>query len=488
MYFRGESTAVEGSNVIDSGGVTLSNSFMVNDNRASEVAAILRNRAASMRVGEKMPPVRQLSSEFQASAATVSQAIAQLQALGVVKAEPGRGTFVLGRDRGPEPDYSWQSQSLGHARVDARRTSRLGAYGTADDIQLSWGYLAPELQPLEDLRSLGARAARSPRAWMMAPPFGLPDLRRVFSEEFHTDPSDVLIVPGGQQALVYALRTLAEPGSTLIAESPSYPGAMIAAQAAGLELVAVPADADGIRPDKLADALERTRATVIYLQPCYANPTGAVLSASRREEVLRLAARHGAFIIEDDWARHLSIDGRAPAPLFTQDPDGHVVSIATLSKSAAPGLRVAAIAARGPAGERLRTARIADDMCVPPLVQEVALSLLTSNAWPRHLKRLRSHLAERRDVMLGEIVATLPDVRVPHTPQGSIHLWAKLPEGTDTAALAAAAQDAGVLIGDGGHFYFDEPPAAYIRLSYGAASVPQISEGIRRIARLMERQ
>jgi DNA-binding transcriptional MocR family regulator len=125
-------------------------------------------------------------------------------------------------------------------------------------------------------------------------------------------------------------------------------------------------------------------------------------------------------------------------------------------------------------------------MCVPPLVQEVAFSLLTSSAWPRHLKRLRSHLAERRDLMLEEIASTLPDARVPHIPSGSLHLWVKLPEGTDTAALTAAAQDAGVLIGDGGHFYFDEPPSAYIRLSYGAASVPQIIEGVRRIARIME--
>ncbi|MFF4094695.1 PLP-dependent aminotransferase family protein [Streptomyces sp. NPDC001834] len=458
---------------------------MQNDNRASVIAGILRDRIAGMRVGQKLPPVRELSKEFGASPATISQAIASLSALGSVRAEPGRGTFVAGRDRLPEPDYSWQSATLGRARVDARRAARLGAYAGADDIQLSWGYLAPELQPLDELRTLGARAARSPRAWSMAPATGLADLRRVFASEFHADPADVLIVPGGQQALVFAMRTLTEPGTTVITESPSYPGAIIAAQAAGLDLAAVPADADGVRPDRLADALERTRATLIYLQPCYANPTGAVLESGRREEVLRLAARYGAFVIEDDWARHLSIDGTPPSPLFTQDPDGHVVSIATLTKPVAPGLRVGAIIARGPAGERLRTARIADDMCVPPLTQEIALNLLTSNAWPRHLKRLRNHLAERRDTMIAEAHASLPGVRVAHTPHGGIHFWARLPEGTDTTALTAAALRAGVLIGDGSHFYVDEPPAPCIRLSFSAASTPQIAEGIRRLAPLL---
>lgn len=434
-----------------------------------------------MRSGDRLPPVRQLVQEFHASAATISHALSHLQALGVLKAEPGRGTFVTGRARRPEADFSWQSQALGRARVDVRRTTRLGSYGEPDDIQLSWGYLAPELQPLEDLRSIGARAARSSRAWSMMPPTGLTDLRRVFAGDFDAEPGDVLVVPGGQQALVYAMRTLAAPGDSVVVESPTYPGAMIAAQSAGLEMVAVPSDRDGIKTDKLADALERTRATVIYLQPCYANPAGAVLSSERRRDVLALAAEHGAFVVEDDWARHLAIDGAAPAPLFTQDPDGHVVSIATLTKPIAPGMRVASIIARGPAGERLRSARMADDMCVPAVLQETALGLLTSSAWPRHLKRLRSQLAERRDTMLAELRVAQPEMRVAHTPAGGIHVWVRLPDGTDTAELSSRAQGDGVLIGDGSLFYIDEPPAPYMRLSYAAASIPQILEGIRRI-------
>jgi len=454
---------------------------MSNDNRSVEIADTLRAWAATMRPGDKLPPVRELVQEFRASAATISHALAHLQAVGVLKAEPGRGTFVTGRDRLPEADYSWQSQALGRARVDVRRTTRLGAHGGPDDIQLSWGYLAAELQPLDDLRALGARAARSSNAWSMMPPTGLPDLRRVFAGEYHAEPGDVLVVPGGQQALVYAMRTLTEPGMAVVVESPTYPGAMIAAQAAGLELVAVPADGDGIRTDKLADALERTRATLIYLQPCYANPTGAVLPPARRAEVLQLAAEHGAFVIEDDWARHLVMDGTPPPPLFTDDPDGHVVSIATLTKPVAPGMRVAAVIARGPAGERLRGARVADDMCVPAVLQETALGLLTSSAWPRHLKRLRSRLGERRDAMLAELHSADLRMRVAQPPAGGIHLWARLPEGTDTAALTRRAQEAGVLIGDGSQFFIDEPPAPFIRLSYATASIPQIAEGIRRL-------
>ncbi len=460
---------------------------MSNDNRASEIAAHLRQRIATMRTGEKLPGVRALSAELQASAATVSAALAELSAFGLVRAEPGRGTFVAGRAQLPEPDFSWQSQALGHARVDADRAARLGGYGTPEHIPLSWGYLAPELSPNEELHRIGARAAKSGRAWTMTPPAGSAELRRILASEYRADPNDVLVVSGGQQGLVFTMRTLAEPGSAVITESPSYPGAILAAQSAGLHLSSVPTDADGILVDHLADELERTRARVIYLQPSYANPTGAILSAERRKQVLELAVRHGAFIIEDDWARYFGIDGQAPPPLFTEDPDGHVVSILTLSKPASPGLRLGAVIARGPAGERLRASRTADDLCVAPMVQEIACGLLTSNVWPRHLKRLRAELATRRDALVSAIRATIPDIRIPCVPRGGIHLWARLPQGADTREVCAAAYAAGVLIGDGRHFFVDEPPAPFLRFSYGAATEAQIAEGIRRLSDILRR-
>ena len=460
---------------------------MTTDNRAASIARVLAQQAAAMQVGEKLPPVRVLTRTHGASAATISEAITSLAVLGVLRAEPGRGTFVAGRgnDPEPEPDYTWQSSALGRTRVDVNRAGRDAGISATGQVQLSWGYLAPELQPFDELRTLGARCAKSHRAWTMAPPMGLHELRQAFAAGFHAEAEDMLIMPGGQQSLVFAMRTLADPGTTVITESPSYPGATLAAQAAGLRIVAVPSDAQGILPGKLADALERTRAKLIYLQPCYANPTGSILSPERRVEVLALAKEHGAFIIEDDWARHLTLEGQAPPPLFTEDPDGHVVSIATLTKPAAPGLRIGALAARGPAGERLRSARIADDLCVPPLTQEIALGLLTSKAWPRHVKRLRMGLRERRDAMIAEVTATMTGVRLV-VPTGGIHLWVRLPEGSNTTALTTAAQAAGVLIGDGRQYYVDEPPAPHVRLTYSAASIAQIQRGVRRLATLLE--
>jgi len=143
------------------------------------------------------------------------------------------------------------------------------------------------------------------------------------------------------------------------------------------------------------------------------------------------------------------------------------------------------VIARGPAGDRLRASRTADDLCVAPMVQEIALSLLTSNVWPRHLKRLRTELAERRDTLAAAIHQTLPDLRIQSVPSGGIHLWARLSHGADTRQISADAYAAGVLVGDGRHFFVNEPPAPYLRFSYGAATPAQISQGIRQLARIL---
>lgn len=460
---------------------------MTQDNRAGSIAAQLRTRIEQLAVGARLPGVRALSQEYRASAATITAALAELTALGLVRTEPGRGTFVLDRSLAREPDFSWQTQALGGARVDPDRASRLGGYGGADHLPLSWGYLAPELLPAEDLQRLASRAAKHPRAWAMTPPAGSPELRRVLAASYRADPGEVIVTPGGQQALVFAMRTLAEPGATLITESPAYPGALIAAQSAGLRLAPVPTDADGILVDRLEDELRRTGARLISLQPGFANPTGATLSPERRARVLELAAQYGAFIIEDDWARHLGIESPTPAPLFTAAPDGHVVSILTLSKPASPGLRLGAIVARGPAAARLRASRTAEDLGVAPLIQELALGLLTSSAWPRHLARLAPALAARRDALLTALRESLPQARISAPPRGGLHLWARLPLDTDTDALSAAADAAGVLVGNGRHFFVDEPPAPHLRFSFGAGTPAQFAEGARRLGALLPR-
>jgi DNA-binding transcriptional MocR family regulator len=332
-----------------------------------------------------------------------------------------------------------------------------------------------------------ARAARRPGAWERGPVEGREELRAWFAREaggaFRAH--DMVVCPGGQAALSTALRAFTVPGDAVLVEAPTYVGAIIAARAAGLRVVPVPSDADGVRPDHLGEALRRTGARLVFSQPLYANPNGASLSLERRSAVLDALARAGAFLVEDDWSRDLAIDADPPPPLAAEDREGHVVYLRSLTKSAAPGLRVAAIGARGAAGARLRGARIADDFFVSGPLQEAALEIVSSPAWRRHRRRLRGELGARRDALAASLARRLPALRVTSLPAGGLHLWVALPEGADDIAVASAAAAEGVVVFPGRPWFAADAPAPFLRLTYAAAAPDALDEGVRRLARVL---
>ena len=454
----------------------------------------LRSLVATGAPGSRLPSVRTLTRRHKASAATVQRAIALLSREGLVDPHPGRGTFVSPppvaspdggvADSGEAEDLSWQEPALGGERVRPGGLDELLALPAAGAIRLSTGYLEPALQPTAALALSLGRAARRPGAWDRLPVEGLPELRDWFAAEIggETRGHDVVICSGGQSALGSAFRALARPGDPVVVESPTYLGALAAARAAGLHVVPVPADSDGLRPDLLADVLERTGARLVYTQTAFANPHGAVLAPERREPVLETVTRAGAFLIEDDEHRDMAIDGPAPPPLAASDPGGHVVHLRSLTKVAAPGLRVAAIAARGAAGARLRAVRVVDDFFVSGPLQHAALDLVASPAWRKHKRELVEALRVRRDALAGAITRELGQMRIDRVAPGGLHLWVRLPVGTDELALVRAAGAVGVVLSPGRPWFAGEPPAPHLRMTFGGASPALLEEGVRRVA------
>lgn len=461
---------------------------MNDDNAADRVIQDLRRFVADATPGARLPSVRALTARHRASPVTVTAAVRRLVAEGVVETRSGQGTFVAATPTpAPAPDLSWQTVALGPGRAGEDEMQALLAVPPAGAIPLSGGYLDADLQPAAALGAALARAARQPASWQRGPTEGRADLRAWFARAVGGGlrADDLVICPGGQAALATALRALAAPGDTLLVESPTYLGALAAARAAGLRVVPVPADADGVRPDQLAAAFARTGARLFYCQPLYANPHGATLSAARRPQVARAVRAAGAFLIEDDYARDLAIDGESPPPLAADDPDGHVVYLRSLTKSAAPGLRVAAIGARGPAGLRLRTARLLDDFFVAGPLQQAALEFVTAPAWNRHRRALRTALRARRSALLAALARHLPELAAPPVPRGGLHLWVRLPDGRDDVAVAAAAAAEGVVVFPGRPWFAAEPPAPHLRLTYAAAPPDVMDEAVRRLARAL---
>lgn len=455
---------------------------MVKDNAESRVRHHLESLIAGATPGDRLPGVRALMAELAVGPATVRAAVATLEREGRVDAVPGSGTFVATPPVALPGDLGWQSVALGptERRDDALETLRtVPATGVVD---LASGYPHPSLHPTGLLGGAGARVARRDAAWGRVDPGGLGELRSVFARSLTpAGTHQVLVTPGGQSALWTGLRSLGRPGDPVVVESPTYVGALATIRAQGLVPVPVPTDAHGLRVELFADVVERTGARLAYLQTRAANPTGATLVADRRRDVMRVADAYGMVIVEDDWLHDLHEPGAVP-PLAANDPDGHVVHVRSLTKAAAPSLRVCAVAAQGAIAHRLLRARAVEDFFVPALLQHVALDLLTSPGWVRHLSRLRAEVVARRAALVGLVAKHLPEATVAPATGPALHAWLRLPDGVDDIALEREARRAGVAVVAGSPWFPGDPPGPFVRLSAVAAPVDQLEVGVLRLA------
>ncbi|HEY3494661.1 MAG TPA: PLP-dependent aminotransferase family protein, partial [Polyangiaceae bacterium] len=389
----------------------------------ARIAHELRQRAQRLAPGARFPSLRELAASFRASPVTVHRALAQLTREGIVVARPGDGTYVAPRaaDTGTV-DSSWQLSVLGSAADPL--AGPMFEPPPGGHLLLGTGYPDASLQPLALLAGAARRAAARVRAWDRVPPEGNHELRAWFARDVGggAQAGDVLIVSGGQAALASTFRTLVPFGGPIIVESPTYFGALGVARSLGLRAVPVPNDDQGMRADLLEAALASSKARAIYLQPAFSNPTGVTLSERRRAEVLELAERANAFVIEDDYARDLAFSAAPPAPLFRSGSD-HVVYVRSLTKSTAPGLRIAGIVAKGPVRRRLRLLRATEDWFLAGLLQETALELVTAPGWPRHAIELRQTLRARQQAVLKALARHFPEARLARVPDGGFSLW-----------------------------------------------------------------
>ncbi|MCX4981895.1 PLP-dependent aminotransferase family protein [Streptomyces sp. NBC_00572] len=469
----------------------------MNDGSTSgELADSLRTLLSRLSPGDRLPSSRELIKEYRVGPATVARAIAALAAEGAVVTRPGSGTYVAQRtrlhdeDSDPGTSTDWQTVALTDRAVDTHLIADPLGPPPAGTISLDGGYVHRSLQPTRALSAALARAARRPDAWDRAPAGGLTSLRTAFARIVggSVAPQDVLVTAGGQSALSIAFRAIAGPGSPVLVESPTYPRALTAARAAGLRPVPVPLDADGLRPDLLADAFAMTGARLLYCQPTFQNPTGTVLAPERRRQILDVARASGAFVIEDDFARHLGHGGAVPRPLVADDRDGTVVHVTSLTKPAAPSLRIGALVARGPVMERMRAVRLVDDFFVTRPLQEAALEVLSSPSWDRHVRSLGTALRERCAVLAAAVAQEIPGATLSGLPTGGLHLWVRLPPGVDDAVLTNAARQRGVAVSAGSRYFATEPPAAHLRIGFAAAADhAELTQGVRRLgAALMD--
>ncbi|MFC0532905.1 aminotransferase-like domain-containing protein [Phytohabitans kaempferiae] len=305
-------------------------------------------------------------------------------------------------------------------------------------------------------------------------------------------PEDVVVTVGGQQALDLVARIFLDPGDVVLAEGPTYVGALGVFQAAQAQVVHVPMDGDGIVPEALEQAIVEVarsgrRAKFLYTIPTFQNPAGVTLTEERRERVLDICERAGLLVVEDDPYGQLSFDGDAPAPLRSRRRDG-VFYLSTFSKTFAPGMRVGWILAPHAVREKLVIASEAQILCPSAYAQAAIATYLATMPWREQLKAYREIYRERRDALLDALAGLMPAGTTWTEPKGGLFVWATLPEGLDAKAMMPRAIAARVAYVPGTGFYADGTGAGHMRLNFSFPPPERIREGVRRLAGVMEQE
>ena len=359
-----------------------------------------------------------------------------------------------------------------------------------DVISFAGGIPDPALFPTEAARAAFARALEQAGALQYGVSEGYAPLRAWIAGEMAREgvaatPENILVTAGSQQGLDYLGKALISPGDTLLAEYPTYLGALQAFSAYEPRYEPLRLGGGNRTPASYGDG-----AKALYLVPDFANPTGLTLSRAQREAALALADDLGAWVIEDAAYRALRFSGEALPGLQALDvaargalDASRVVYLGTFSKTVAPGLRVGWVCAPRALIAKLTLINQASALHVSSINQMAMLSLV-EGALDGLVTKARAHYRRKRDAMLGALARHMGGLTWTK-PEGGLFVWLTLPEGVDAAALLPRAIAQGVAFVPGRAFHPDGGGANTLRLSYSLPDPQRIEEGVRRLAGLV---
>ncbi|MER6824816.1 PLP-dependent aminotransferase family protein [Streptosporangium sp. NPDC000563] len=334
-------------------------------------------------------------------------------------------------------------------------------------------------------------AKRGPVALQYGSGQGDPHLREQICdvmrlEGIEANSNDVVVTVGSQQALDLITRIFIDPGDVVLAEGPSYVGALGTFSAYQANVIHIAMDNEGIIPESLAQTVYAlksagNRIKFLYTIPTFQNPAGVTLSAERRQRVLEICQRADVLIVEDNPYGLLRFDGDPVRTLRADNPEG-VVYLGSFSKTLAPGFRVGWALAPHAIREKLVLAMESAVLSHSSFTQLAVGQYLATQPWREQIKTFGELYRERRDTMLSSLEALMPDGVTWTRPDGGFFVWATLPQGLDSKALLPRAVAERVAFVPGTGFFADGGGARHMRLSYCYPEPDRIREGVRRLA------
>ncbi|MBN1938391.1 MAG: PLP-dependent aminotransferase family protein [Candidatus Aminicenantes bacterium] len=400
----------------------------------------------------------------------------------------------------PEQKLSQVTRSMGVSFIREMLRATKGIEGM---ISLAGGLPSPDSFPKKQLAALFKEVVEKEGTDVLQ--YGASEGDDILKEQIlrvekegAVSKEEILITDGSTNGIYFFARALINPGDVVICEGPSFNGTLVAIEACGAELDALPMDEEGLRVDLVRETIvsrQNAGHTVkfIYTIPEFQNPSGRTMSLARRRELIRVARELGVFILEDQPYRDLRFMGGRIDSLWNiaraEYGDDETVTICkSFSKILGPGLRLGF--AVGPAGLIAAMAKWAQKVIVSPegVVQRVVARFLERNMLEPHIERITGMYREKREIMISSLKDTMPPSIRWTEPEGGLFVWLTCPESFDTDALFHEAAKAGVAYIPGSKFY----PSAVarkneIRLNFSYAKPADLREGVARLAKILKR-
>ncbi|PMC35891.1 GntR family transcriptional regulator [Bacillus sp. UMB0899] len=462
-----------------------------------QITTYMKNKMVSgeWTIGTKLPSQRTLALQFNVNRSTVVTALEELVAEGLLESKIGSGTRVINNTwsliaSAPPPDWiSYVQSGIHEPNMNIIQTINKSE-ANPNIIRLGTGELSPELLPnkqtlqllqtdREDILSLGYEEPKGSFA-----------LRQTISyylkkKGISVSPASILIVSGALQALQLISIGLLKRGSVIFHEIPSYLNSVHVFQSAGMNLLGIPMDKEGVKYDSIGRLKRQHNAALLYTIPSFHNPTGILMSEERRKQLLDVCKQAALPIIEDDVYSELWFDYPPPNPLKAIESQGNVLYIGSVSKSLSPGLRIGWVVGPEPVIDRLADIKMQTDYGSSSISQYVVHKWIQSGLYEQYLTQVRENLKQRRDYTVNLLHTYFSDFATWEIPKGGFYIWLHLKSGVSTRKLFDAALQEGILLNPGS--VYDKYDQEHLRISYSYASLEELEKGLRLLSDLIKR-
>lgn len=393
-----------------------------------------------------------------------------------------------------DPWYNtYADRALGMRQSEVR--SLFAVANRPEVVSLAGGMPNIEGLPLEFLAEMSSRLLRDRGASILqyGSGQGSDELREMIVEVMRPDgirghADDVVVTTGSQQALDLISQIFVNPGDVVLAEAPSYVGALGTFRAYQANVVHVPMDSEGLVPEELERVIDELEAEgkpikFLYTIPNFHNPGGVCLSAERRPHIAEICQRRRILVVEDNPYGLLGFDGDPIPAIQSINPDG-VVYLGSFSKTFAPGYRVGWALAPTAVAARLTLANENALLCPSTFAQLSINEYLRTYDWYQQVKEYREMYRERGCAMQAALEEYMPMCSW-NSPEGGFYTWVRLPEGLDAQAMLPRAVTNLVAYVSGTAFYADGQGRDHMRLSFCYPTPERIREGVQRLARVV---